>query len=101
MVVQLTSLNVLCVKRVSLIDVHTHRRHHRGLDDNNFAGTIPISIQQLTALRQLSLSYNDFNGTIPAAIGRLTQLDSFTASGTSLSGTIPTTIAQLTKLVSL
>jgi Leucine-rich repeat (LRR) protein len=44
------------------------------LRDNNFSGTIPTELFQLTNLKSLSLGENSLNGSIPTEIGNLEDL---------------------------
>ena len=68
---------------------------------NQFTGPIPGELGNLTALKQLSLSYNNLTGAIPSELSALTELNSLVLSGNELTGPIPAWLADLTKLTSL
>ncbi|GKB40088.1 leucine-rich repeat-containing protein [Tanacetum coccineum] len=70
------------------------------LSYNKFSGTIPISIGSLTSLTWLDLSENKFSGVIPKSIGSLTKLTHLYLGSNKFSGTIPMSIGSLTKLTS-
>jgi Leucine-rich repeat (LRR) protein len=76
---------------------------HLDMSNNNFSGSIPdLKIANLTQLDFLDLSHNKFNGSIPNSIASLTQLVSLLMSHNNFGGSIPdSTIASLTKLVFL
>lgn len=68
------------------------------LNDNKLSGTIPASLEKLTALKRLNLGYNQLTGTIPESLGNLTSLREFDLSGNQLTGSIPTSFGNLTAL---
>jgi Leucine-rich repeat (LRR) protein len=68
------------------------------LEFYNLEGCIPASIDQLTELTVLLLSYNDLRCTIPDAIGGLMQLAVLGLASNMLSGTIPQSLGHLTDL---
>nr|CAD1835595.1 unnamed protein product [Ananas comosus var. bracteatus] len=68
------------------------------LNDNNFAGELPRSLETLRNLQQLFLSHNQFNGTIPANIGRCRSLTMLYIWGNRLTGLIPPSIGDLRDL---
>lgn len=83
----------LCLGRISaelcsvlhLISVRLHKflwqdysiilYFYRSLNSNNFSGSIPPSIGNLSNLSWLDLSENNFNGTIPVSSGTTPGLD--------------------------
>ncbi|KAL8538246.1 hypothetical protein ACS0TY_000283 [Phlomoides rotata] len=71
------------------------------LSSNNFIGSIPDSLSNLTSLRLLNLSHNSIQGIIPPALGRMTNLEQLDLSSNQLSGSIPQTLTSLTFLVAL
>jgi len=66
---------------------------HLGL--NEFAGTIPSRLGDLTSLRTLVLFFNQFSGTIPSDLSKLTRLEVLHLAGNSLQGTMPPDICAL------
>ena len=70
------------------------------MGDNQFRGTLPTEIFQLTSL--VLLEMNDLgpkiSGSIPTEIGRLTALEQFDAEEVLLEGTVPTEIGHCTNL---
>ncbi|KAL8551139.1 hypothetical protein ACS0TY_000282 [Phlomoides rotata] len=71
------------------------------LSSNNFIGSIPDSLSNLTSLRLLNLSHNSIHGSIPPALGRMTNLEQLDLSSNQLSRGIPQTLTSLTFLVAL
>jgi Divergent InlB B-repeat domain len=59
------------------------------LNNNNLVGTLPTTINQMSALRVFVVALNDLEGPIPA-LNTLTELRVFSASFNALSGSIPT-----------
>jgi hypothetical protein len=68
------------------------------LDINNFDGTIPTAIGELTGLVGLSLTGCMLAGPIPTEIGQLKNLTQLWLYNNTLTGTIPTEIGGLAKL---
>ncbi|XP_044473235.1 receptor-like protein EIX2 [Mangifera indica] len=68
------------------------------LSKNNFSGSIPMGVTDLSMLRSLNLSHNSLTGKIPDNIGAMSSLESIDFSGNQLSGEIPRSISQLTFL---
>ncbi|KAB2614836.1 LRR receptor-like serine/threonine-protein kinase [Pyrus ussuriensis x Pyrus communis] len=62
------------------------------LEFNNFHGSIPKSLGNLTYLSEIYLLDNDLTGTIPDEIGDLPQLDALVLYMNNLSGIIPSKI---------
>nr|GLL38065.1 receptor like protein 30-like [Ipomoea trifida] len=54
------------------------------LQNNNFVGSIPYAIANLSQLVYLDLSWNSFENFIPAEIGRLTKLKFLSLGGNKL-----------------
>ncbi|KAK6152533.1 hypothetical protein DH2020_015168 [Rehmannia glutinosa] len=65
---------------------------------NNFSGTIPQTIGDLTSLYVLNFSHNALTGTIPSSVGNLTQLGSMDLSANQLTGEVPKELTSLTFL---
>ena len=65
---------------------------------NNFEGSIPTSIRNLTGLHLLNLGDNNLSGHIPSSLGNLTQLESLDLSQNKLSGEIPLQLTRITFL---
>ncbi|KAL8538201.1 hypothetical protein ACS0TY_000243 [Phlomoides rotata] len=68
------------------------------LSSNNFIGSIPDSLSNLTSLRLLNLSHNSIHGSIPPALGHMTNLEQLDLSSNQLTGGIPQTLTNLTFL---
>ncbi|XP_050154678.1 probable LRR receptor-like serine/threonine-protein kinase At3g47570 [Malus sylvestris] len=66
--------------------------------DNNFGGTLPASISNLSKLEILQVGGNKLHGSIPAGIGNLVNLQTLIWGINSFTGSIPIQIGKLTKL---
>jgi hypothetical protein len=69
------------------------------LQDNQFSGSIPSSLGDLSALRVLYLNNNQLNGTIPSSLGKLLSLQFLLLDGNQLSGSIPASVGGLSSLI--
>ena len=64
------------------------------LPNNNLVGQLPLSqLHQLPNLRRLDVSGNEFSGTIPNGLGELTQLEYLDLSRNTLAGELPKELA--------
>ncbi|XP_075661470.1 receptor-like protein EIX2 [Castanea sativa] len=68
------------------------------LSYNQFQGSIPVHLQNLTSLRHLDLSGNQFQGPIPVHLQNLTSLRHLNLSGNQFQGPIPVHLQNLTSL---
>ncbi|KAF7145611.1 hypothetical protein RHSIM_Rhsim04G0102200 [Rhododendron simsii] len=68
------------------------------LSYNNFQGSIPPALGNLSKLEFLDLSYNRFGSLIPADLGRLTHLRSLNLSNNFLVGQVPDELEGLVNL---
>ncbi|MFV0395987.1 MAG: toxin Cry1Ac domain D-VI-related protein [Coprobacillaceae bacterium] len=68
------------------------------LEGNQFSGTIPSGIGNLTSLQYLYLYDNQFTGSVPSTLGNLTSLRIFYLQNNKLSGEIPSTLGNLSSL---
>ncbi len=68
---------------------------------NNFNGSIPPELGNLTALTNLSLVANPLTGSIPTELGNLTTLTVLRLSANQLTGSIPPELGNLTALTFL
>ncbi|XP_008223907.2 PREDICTED: probable LRR receptor-like serine/threonine-protein kinase At3g47570 [Prunus mume] len=68
---------------------------------NQLDGSIPGEIVNLVGLGSLKMGYNHFTGNIPTNIGKLSMLVELDISMNELSGSIPSTLGNLTKLSEL
>nr|XP_004240813.1 receptor-like protein 43 [Solanum lycopersicum] len=71
------------------------------LTRNNFTGNVPSTISQLNKLVYLDLSSNHFRGSIPESIGNLTAITVLDLSYNSFTGNVPSTIQKMNKLSDL
>ncbi|KAI3875388.1 hypothetical protein MKW98_000065 [Papaver atlanticum] len=71
------------------------------LGKNQIYGTIPPGIQNLVGLTVLSLGQNLFTGSIPPGIGNLRNLGRIDFRGNKFSSSIPSSFGNLTQLVEL
>ncbi|KAI4312884.1 hypothetical protein MLD38_037674 [Melastoma candidum] len=69
------------------------------LSNNNFSGTIPVSIgDYLLKLHTLNLSNNSLSGPIPQSLANLRKLEVLDLSRNRLSGEIPRVLTRMTSL---
>ncbi|KAK9159463.1 hypothetical protein Syun_005804 [Stephania yunnanensis] len=71
------------------------------LGRNNFSGTIPFEIGNLSNLLYLCLSENQISGSIPCSIGRLRNFKRLWLYRNQLSGSLPQEIGNLSNLWSI
>lgn len=71
------------------------------MSDNNFFGSIPESIGNLSSLRYLNLSHNSLSGYIPSSLGNVKELESLDLSSNHLTGKIPWQLIKLNFLSTL
>ncbi|XP_074277585.1 putative LRR receptor-like serine/threonine-protein kinase At1g74360 [Silene latifolia] len=69
------------------------------LSINNFAGSLPVEISNMSSLQFLDLCFNQFSGEIPTEYGRLTQLQALDLSFNALTGSIPKSLGNLKSLL--
>lgn len=70
------------------------------LTHTNLKGSIPTEINQLTELRVFKMDHNNFDGSIPP-LGNLASLEYLVCYSNFLTGSLPESIYQLTNLVAL
>ncbi|KAG6724427.1 hypothetical protein I3842_03G259000 [Carya illinoinensis] len=68
------------------------------LNSNNFSGSIPPAIGNLSKLTHLDLGTNSFEDEIPSEIGQLMELQYLCLFNNSLNGTIPNQLSNLQKV---
>ncbi len=84
------------------ITVETDRVTSINQFNNNLNGTTPSSLENLTNLRELNLSYSaNLSGNIPPSLSNLTTLEILNFDFDQLDGTIPTSIGNLINLTDL
>ncbi|KAL3744463.1 hypothetical protein ACJRO7_013688 [Eucalyptus globulus] len=71
------------------------------IEGNRLSGNIPSSIGNLRGLERLNMGDNKFTGSIPHSIRNLIKLKEFAAHMNKLTGNIPSTIGNLTELMEL
>ncbi|KAK8648342.1 hypothetical protein V6N13_129096 [Hibiscus sabdariffa] len=71
------------------------------LSDNQFRGSVPASLGNLTRITSLDFSSNLFEGQIPDVFGNLNKLTTMYFSSCSFSGQLPPSLFNLTQLTSL
>lgn len=71
-------------------------------DGNNFGGTLPTSIFNLsTNLQRMEFKGSHLHGSIPAGLGNLVNLQVLSMGGNSLTGSIPTDVGKISGLIYL
>lgn len=68
------------------------------VSQNEFTGSIPPGISEISNITHLNLHSNQFSGTIPTSITKMLSLNSLTIQGNKLIGNIPTGINNLKNL---
>ncbi|KAF8391305.1 hypothetical protein HHK36_023609 [Tetracentron sinense] len=71
------------------------------LSSNELSGKLPVSLANLTKLKEFRMSDNNFQGRIPDFIRHWTLLETLHLQGCSLEGPIPSAISVLKKLTEL
>lgn len=71
------------------------------IEGNRLFGNIPSSIGNLRGLERLNMANNKFTGSIPDTIGNLIELRKLVVDMNELTGNIPSVIGNLTKLLVL
>ncbi|KAL3738910.1 hypothetical protein ACJRO7_020312 [Eucalyptus globulus] len=71
------------------------------IEKNRLSGNIPSSIGNLRGLEQLNMGNNEFTGSIPNTVGNLIKLKKLIVEMSKLTGNIPSTIGNLTELLIL
>ncbi|XP_042491848.1 LRR receptor-like serine/threonine-protein kinase EFR [Macadamia integrifolia] len=71
------------------------------LGENQISGTIPVEIENLVNLTDLSMEQNFLEGNIPSGIGKLQKLQRLFLNQNRLSGQIPPSIGNLSLLFEL
>ncbi|KAG6769618.1 hypothetical protein POTOM_025271 [Populus tomentosa] len=71
------------------------------LDHNLISGTIPVILNKLALLQEISLSHNQLSGAIPNEMGSLSRLQKLDFSNNAFNGSIPSSFSNLTSLASL
>ncbi|KAK8648346.1 hypothetical protein V6N13_129100 [Hibiscus sabdariffa] len=71
------------------------------LHGNQFRGSVPASLGNLTRITSLDFSSNLFEGQIPDVFGKLNKLTTLDFSSCSFSGQLPPSLFNLTQLTSL
>lgn len=71
------------------------------IDYNQLSGNIPVELGNLSNLAELNLSYNQLAGNISAEIGNLSKLTMLDLYNNKLNGYIPSTLGNLDKLTFL
>lgn len=71
------------------------------LGQNNFSGSLPVQLKDLTNLIVFDLGLNDFTGAVPVEWSVLTKIKYFYMYGNQLSGSMPSFLATYSKLEAL
>ncbi|KAL4191491.1 hypothetical protein AMTRI_Chr07g30240 [Amborella trichopoda] len=71
------------------------------LSGNNFTGSLPLSIRNLSMLSDLDLSENHFTKSLPSSIGNLSKLTYLLLNENNITGSRPPSIENLSKLTYL
>jgi Leucine-rich repeat (LRR) protein len=75
-----------------------HHVNNISLTARGLSGSLPNTLDQLTALESFSADFNNIGGTIPATLGNLTHLRIIDLYSNVLTGGIPFNLTQLTTL---
>ncbi|XP_061999359.1 probable LRR receptor-like serine/threonine-protein kinase At3g47570 [Rosa rugosa] len=79
--------------------INATRLTRLGFSSNNFGGTLPTSISNLSInLQGLAMGENHLHGSIPTGLGNLVKLQYLEMGENSFTGSIPTDIGQLSRL---
>jgi hypothetical protein len=70
------------------------------LGNNSYSGTIPSSLSSMSLLSELDVSFNQLVGTLPPELSRLTAMSYFMAQGNRLTGTLPPQYAAWLRMTS-
>ncbi|KAH6825883.1 hypothetical protein C2S53_001299 [Perilla frutescens var. hirtella] len=65
------------------------------LAENSFSGSVPLCLQNLTELREISLANNNLNSTISLGFWNLVKLEGLNLSRNHLHGVLPTELGNL------
>ncbi|KAL3925499.1 MAG: hypothetical protein SGILL_000366 [Bacillariaceae sp.] len=97
--------------RLRILDMsYCHLRSLEGIEDapselveihftaNQFQGSIPAEIFELTSLNRLFLNNNHFTSRIPPDVSKLTGLDTILLGGNKFTGAVPSEIGLMTSL---
>ncbi|MCE7057741.1 hypothetical protein LZF95_23865 [Algoriphagus sp. AGSA1] len=68
---------------------------------NNFAGSLPPTLGNIVALRQLRLDENQIAGAIPPSYGNLVNINTLTLNDNKLTGNIPTSFCSFAAISQL
>ncbi|MCP5047036.1 MAG: hypothetical protein GY940_07675 [bacterium] len=71
------------------------------LNNNNLVGTLPVELEELSALTSLNLSGNQLTGNIPVQLGSLSNLQYLYLHNNQLTGSIPAELGGLSNLILL
>ncbi|XP_049411925.1 protein STRUBBELIG-RECEPTOR FAMILY 5 isoform X1 [Solanum stenotomum] len=77
------------------------RTKHLDLSGNQFGGTVPYSISQMTELKSMNLNHNKLSGSLSDLFGKLTKLTEMDLSYNSISGSLPQGLKSLSSLSKL
>ena len=69
------------------------------ISTNNFKGSIPLDLFQISTLQELFMGSNSFDSSIPSEIGNSKELRLFSCASCNLSGSLPTAIGNLKELI--
>ncbi|KAM7262297.1 hypothetical protein ACFE04_021374 [Oxalis oulophora] len=74
---------------------------HLDLSKNQFTGSMPYSVSQMTDLNYLDLGHNKIKGQLSEMFGKLTKLKMMDLSDNQFSGDLPQSFSNLTSLSTL
>jgi hypothetical protein len=87
---------IACSEQHAIVEIDFYIDDRK--QSNNYSGTIPPDIGQLTSLTSLDFKSNMVTGSLPESIGQCSQLQVFDVLDGSMTGTFPSSMRKLTAM---